>query len=156
MDYFVLPIPHHGSCPKIKSKKTTPAASVMNLSKRVQQLNTTVLLRRTENPPLCVLFISPSIFTHPFLRRPELREPPPLTPQGEVVKPQPEKSFLQKYWMYIGAFALILRMCVFLDYMCVIFNCCLQLWAAAQRKNDQKEAVMVNNYIVCRLSLVVV
>ena len=45
-----------------------------------------------------------------ILYRPELHAPPPLTPQGEVVQPIPEKSFLQKYWMYIAALLLIFRM----------------------------------------------
>lgn len=35
--------------------------------------------------------------------RPELRSPPPLTPEGQVITPEPEKSFLQKYWIYILA-----------------------------------------------------
>ncbi|KIM46057.1 hypothetical protein M413DRAFT_441117 [Hebeloma cylindrosporum] len=92
LDYYISPIPHHGSCPQtISKKKIHPATPVMNLSKTAQHLNTTIILRRTESPPL-----------------PELREPPPLTPKGEVVIPQPEKGFLQKYWMYIGALALIL------------------------------------------------
>ena len=45
-----------------------------------------------------------------ILYRPELHAPPPLTPQGEVVQPVPEKSFLQKYWMYIAALLLIFCM----------------------------------------------
>lgn len=40
--------------------------------------------------------------------RPELRSPPPLTPEGQVVKPEPEKTFLQKYWVYILALVIIL------------------------------------------------
>lgn len=40
--------------------------------------------------------------------RPELRPPPPLTPEGQVVTPEPEKSFLQKYWIYILAFFVFL------------------------------------------------
>ena len=40
--------------------------------------------------------------------RPELRSPPPLTPEGQVVTPEPEKSFLQKYWIYILALMVIL------------------------------------------------
>jgi hypothetical protein len=35
------------------------------------------------------------------MHRPELRTPPPLTPQGEPVQPVPEQSFIQKYWIYI-------------------------------------------------------
>lgn len=43
-----------------------------------------------------------------FNSRPELRAPPPLTPEGKVVAPEPEKTFLQKYWVYILAFMVIL------------------------------------------------
>ncbi|KAF8556990.1 hypothetical protein OG21DRAFT_428207 [Imleria badia] len=34
---------------------------------------------------------------------PELRTPPPLTAEGEPIAPAPEKSFLQKYWIYMVA-----------------------------------------------------
>jgi len=40
--------------------------------------------------------------------RPELRSPPPLTPEGQVVTPEPEKSFIQKYWIYILAVMVVL------------------------------------------------
>jgi hypothetical protein len=40
--------------------------------------------------------------------RPELRSPPPLTPEGKVVVPEPEKSLVQKYWVYALAFVVIL------------------------------------------------
>jgi hypothetical protein len=40
--------------------------------------------------------------------RPELRSPPPLTPEGQVATPEPEKTFIQKYWMYALAFMLVL------------------------------------------------
>ncbi len=33
--------------------------------------------------------------------RPQLRTPPPLTQQGTPVEPVPERSFIQKYWVYI-------------------------------------------------------
>ena len=36
-----------------------------------------------------------------YIYRPELRVPPPLTPQGEPVQVVMEKSFIQKYWIYI-------------------------------------------------------
>lgn len=36
--------------------------------------------------------------------RPELKTPPPLTPEGQVVQPIPEKSWFQKYWFYIAIF----------------------------------------------------
>jgi hypothetical protein len=34
--------------------------------------------------------------------------PPPLTPQGQAVKPEPEQTFLQKYWMYIAGALLVM------------------------------------------------
>lgn len=40
--------------------------------------------------------------------RPELRSPPPLTPEGKVVTPEPERSFIQKYWVYVLGFVVIL------------------------------------------------
>jgi len=40
--------------------------------------------------------------------RPELRSPPPLTPEGQVVMPEPEKSFIQKYWFYMLAVMVVL------------------------------------------------
>ena len=45
--------------------------------------------------------------------RPELKAPPQLSEEGEVVKPIPEKSFLQKYWMYITMALLALGACRF-------------------------------------------
>ncbi|KAJ3517987.1 hypothetical protein NLJ89_g150 [Agrocybe chaxingu] len=87
VDYFVSPIPHDGSCPQTKSDISPFKA----FAGQIKTMNTTILYRSPEAPPL-----------------PELRTPPPLTPEGEVVKPVPEKSFLQKYWMYIAAFALVI------------------------------------------------
>ncbi|KDR83612.1 hypothetical protein GALMADRAFT_56494, partial [Galerina marginata CBS 339.88] len=91
VDYFVSPIPHDGSCPQSKSKATlTPSASIKSFANKVQRINSTLLVRPPHIPPL-----------------PELRAPPPITPEGEIVKPVPEKTFIQKYWMYIGAVVLI-------------------------------------------------
>jgi len=75
LDYFISPVPHDGSC------SNTKAGS--NPNKFHQTYNTTLSLRSPRLPPL-----------------PELRKPPPLTPQGEPVKLVPEQSFIQKYWMY--------------------------------------------------------
>ncbi|KAK7060511.1 hypothetical protein VNI00_001276 [Paramarasmius palmivorus] len=83
VDYFISPTPHDGSCP------SSSTAQVNNLA----TLNTTVSIRTPRLPPL-----------------PELRTPPPLTPKGEPVKPEPEKSFLEKYWMYILAAVVALMM----------------------------------------------
>jgi hypothetical protein len=33
--------------------------------------------------------------------RPQLRVPPPLTATGDPIVRPPEKTFLQKYWLYI-------------------------------------------------------
>jgi hypothetical protein len=40
---------------------------------------------------------------------PALRTPPQLTPQGEIKQPEPEKSFLQKYWIFIAGIVIALR-----------------------------------------------
>lgn len=34
--------------------------------------------------------------------------PPPLTPQGQVAQPEPEKSFIEKYWMYMAGGLLVM------------------------------------------------
>jgi len=75
LDYFISPIPHDGSCPKVEAKYNPDIFR--------QTSNTTLSLRFPRLPPL-----------------PELRKPPPLTPQGELVQPAPEQSFIQKYWVY--------------------------------------------------------
>ncbi|KAJ6598930.1 hypothetical protein DFH09DRAFT_19080 [Mycena vulgaris] len=79
LDYFVGPISHNGACPK-KSKAPSP---LLSFASNVGSLNSTVVVRSPRLPPL-----------------PELRVPPPLTPEGEPVVPVPEKSMFQKYWMY--------------------------------------------------------
>ncbi|KAJ6515759.1 hypothetical protein C8R45DRAFT_1086927 [Mycena sanguinolenta] len=87
LDYFVAPIPHDGVCPK-KSKD-----SLRSFASNIGSLNTTVAVRLPHMPPL-----------------PELRVPPPLTPEGEPVVPVPEKSFFQKYWLYGVAILLALML----------------------------------------------
>ncbi|KDQ64651.1 hypothetical protein JAAARDRAFT_201958 [Jaapia argillacea MUCL 33604] len=81
LDYFIAPIPHDGSCPSLAE---APAASSPFSTSSLPFNNSAVTLRSPRSPPLL-----------------ELRTPPPLTPQGEVVQPIPEKSFIQKYWIYI-------------------------------------------------------
>jgi len=76
LDYFVSPVPHDGACPQSKSNDSTSVYPALK--------DTSVILRPASLPPL-----------------PELRTPPPLTPQGEPVQPVAEKSFIQKYWIYI-------------------------------------------------------
>jgi len=83
IDYFVSPINHNGSCP-------TPQLTSAEIMPRLQRLNTTFLFRGPSAPPL-----------------PELRAPPQLSPEGEVVQPIPEKTFLQKYWIYMAALAVV-------------------------------------------------
>ncbi|KAF8138449.1 hypothetical protein EV363DRAFT_1155534 [Boletus edulis] len=78
VDHFVSPVPHDGSCPALDTHKSYPA------------LNTTISLMLPRQPPQRVHFLTP-----------ELRTPPPLTAEGEPMAPAPEKSFLQKYWIYI-------------------------------------------------------
>ncbi|KAI0796619.1 hypothetical protein C8Q75DRAFT_202480 [Abortiporus biennis] len=80
IDYFVDPVPHDGSCAK-RSRSKKVAVKPLNFKPVV---NSTVLVRPVTFPPL-----------------PQLRTPPPLTQEGKPVEPVPEKSFLQKYWIYI-------------------------------------------------------
>jgi hypothetical protein len=72
IDHFVSPVPHDGSCPVSDTRKLYSA------------LNTTITLMSPRQPP-----------------QPELRTPPPLTAEGEPIAPAPEKTFLQKYWIYM-------------------------------------------------------
>ncbi|KAH7887630.1 hypothetical protein F5I97DRAFT_862320 [Phlebopus sp. FC_14] len=74
VDYFVSPVPHDGLCPQSSdTRKTYPAH------------NSTVVLKSPRLPP-----------------QPELRAPLLLAREGEPIAPIPEKSFVQKYWIYIA------------------------------------------------------
>jgi len=39
---------------------------------------------------------------------PELKVPPPLTPEGQPVQPVQEQTFFQKYWMHIIGILLLI------------------------------------------------
>ncbi|OBZ76735.1 hypothetical protein A0H81_04041 [Grifola frondosa] len=85
LDYFIAPVPHDGACPK--KPRSTKAGSGLS-SSPVEYgyiTNSSVLLRSPTFPPL-----------------PQLRVPPPVTAEGKPVEPVPEKSFIEKYWMYIA------------------------------------------------------
>jgi hypothetical protein len=84
LDYFVSPVPNDGTCPE---GMVVSAALVDS----IQNMNTTITFNRPAIPP-----------------QPELRAPPPLTAEGEAVQPPPQKSFIQKYWLYIVGFLLIM------------------------------------------------
>ncbi|KAF7776029.1 hypothetical protein Agabi119p4_4422 [Agaricus bisporus var. burnettii] len=81
VDYYLSPVPHDGSCPKSRASSEPPSS----LAEYVQKLNTTIIFELPRTLPL-----------------PELHKPPPLTPTGDPVQPPPEKSFIQKYWMYMA------------------------------------------------------
>ncbi|KAF9076784.1 hypothetical protein BDP27DRAFT_1312576 [Rhodocollybia butyracea] len=89
IDYFVSPIPADGSCPSVAGAAATLASPFRALS----NINTTVVHKSATLPPL-----------------PQLRTPPPLTAEGAPVQPVPEKSFIQKYWMYVAAIVVALMM----------------------------------------------
>ncbi|KAF9476487.1 hypothetical protein BDN70DRAFT_168047 [Pholiota conissans] len=110
LDYFVSPIPHDGACPLSKSRKRiSPASSLKTFAKNIHSVNTTVLLRGTSMPPAYVsVYCLSNVMYFIQNHRPELKAPPSLTPEGEIVKPVQEKNFLQKYWMYIGAVLLVI------------------------------------------------
>jgi len=65
---------------------------MLSFATNIAHLNTTVETRLPRLPPL-----------------PDLRVPPPLTPEGEPVVPVPEKSLFARYWMY-GAAILVALM----------------------------------------------
>ncbi|KAF9008946.1 hypothetical protein BDQ17DRAFT_1301160 [Cyathus striatus] len=98
-DYFVSPISRDGSCVSSKKLKNSNDQSRLTeyatraFADNIQRLNISLVVQ------------------HPaFAPSPELRTPPPLSRDGEVVQPAPEKSFLQKYWMYIAAVMIALLM----------------------------------------------
>ncbi|EMD40687.1 hypothetical protein CERSUDRAFT_121375 [Gelatoporia subvermispora B] len=76
LDYFAGPVPHDGACPRPRRGAPPPDLA--------RTLNASVAFVHPHRPP-----------------RPQLRVPPPLTPEGKPAVAPPEKSFLQKYWVYI-------------------------------------------------------
>ncbi|OJT10561.1 hypothetical protein TRAPUB_12999 [Trametes pubescens] len=90
LDYFVGPIPHNGACPK-RSRKAGAQPSHAQVTLIA---NTTVALRSPSFPPL-----------------PQLRVPPPVTAEGKPVEAPREKSFIEKYWMYIAIALVAMSTC---------------------------------------------
>ncbi|KAG8907213.1 hypothetical protein FRC01_007756 [Tulasnella sp. 417] len=89
--YYVDPVPRDGSC--------SPAT-----------LGKTVATKKGKKQPQLALLSNSTVEVRDVRYTPKvaLRPPTPMTSTGEPIRPPPEKSFLQKYWMYIGAFMLIL------------------------------------------------
>lgn len=88
VDYYLANVPQSGACPSKKQLRSVNQETFLNPS------NTSIRVQHATHPP-----------------PPGLRVPPPLTPKGQPVAPVPEKSFIQKYWLYIviglGAFLLV-------------------------------------------------
>ncbi|KZP00018.1 hypothetical protein CALVIDRAFT_319679 [Calocera viscosa TUFC12733] len=79
LSYALSPAPTSPSCPP----SSAAAATLFQ--------NTTIVVQLPDRiPPLA------------------LKVPPPLNDEGEIVKPEPEKSFIQKYWMYLLPVMLLL------------------------------------------------
>ncbi|KAI0036814.1 hypothetical protein K488DRAFT_81801 [Vararia minispora EC-137] len=72
IDLFVSPIPRDGACPPNPAPLAAPR-------------NTTLTVSLPRHPP-----------------SPELRAAPQMSQTGEPVKPPEEKTFFQKYWIYIA------------------------------------------------------
>ena len=68
LDYFVSPIPHDGSCrePYISKKGPTPSISLQSFADKIQHLNSTILLRRPDSPPLYVPKFIPLLIPNIF------------------------------------------------------------------------------------------
>jgi len=90
-EYFLDSTPSDGTCPPIQASGPTLALPQ----------NITITTTIPKRPPLFVLspLSSPAHFSSFY--RPELRVPPPLTETGDPVVRAPEKTFVQKYWLYI-------------------------------------------------------
>jgi hypothetical protein len=86
VEYFLEGIPHDARCPR-KSKKNPAGLKLRSLEEisLFDGRNTTIAFKQPRHPPL-----------------PVLKTPPPLSAEGTPVQPPQEKSFLQKYWMYIA------------------------------------------------------
>lgn len=74
LEYFLDTAPSDGNCPL-----GWASSPILALPR-----NLTVTVSIPNRPPL-----------------PQLRVPPPLTATGDPIVPEPEKTFLQKYWHYI-------------------------------------------------------
>ncbi|KAH9045560.1 hypothetical protein EDB85DRAFT_41343 [Lactarius pseudohatsudake] len=91
LDYF---LDFDGACPPSRVSSPTLASP----------RNATIIFSLPGQPPLFVIIISHllgPLLIFGFSHRPELRTPPPLTATGDPVTQVPEKTFLQKYWLYI-------------------------------------------------------
>lgn len=78
-------------------------ASVVNLDTfhgRHALVHSYLTLDSELSPPLNLMLFMKQHPMHAF--RPELRMPPPLSPEGQPVQPPQEKSFVQKYWVYMA------------------------------------------------------
>ncbi|GBE79536.1 hypothetical protein SCP_0207360 [Sparassis crispa] len=98
LDYFLSPTPHDGACPKMRRSKPAPIDSTARSSPPEAPAfaflaNSTLSLAAPRLPPL-----------------PQLRVPPPLSPEGKPVEPLPEKTLFQKYWLYGVVILLFLLM----------------------------------------------
>jgi len=82
LNYDILGTASNGACPNSHTHaKNSHAHS--RASQSAIFTNTTVSLTRPHQPPL-----------------PILKAPPLMTPDGKPVVPPPEKSLIQKYWIY--------------------------------------------------------
>ncbi|KAG8746793.1 hypothetical protein FRC10_003776 [Ceratobasidium sp. 414] len=86
IDYHLASVPTDGACPS--------ASPLFLASTEVQLKSPTPPFRQFRLNPICT--------------SPRLRTPPPLAQDGQPIAPVAEKSFIQKYWMYIVPALIIL------------------------------------------------
>ncbi|KIY49328.1 hypothetical protein FISHEDRAFT_41589 [Fistulina hepatica ATCC 64428] len=89
LDYFVSPIPDNGEC---RREGYSHVAAIRAFASSVGTMDVNITTVAATLPPL-----------------PELKTPPSLTVEGEPVQPIPEKTFLQKYWLYIVGILIAMR-----------------------------------------------
>ncbi|KAI0251251.1 hypothetical protein BJV78DRAFT_1282540 [Lactifluus subvellereus] len=91
LDYFLDPIPLDGTCPP--SQVFSPTLALPQ--------NATITFSHPGQPPLFVIIVLIPDRRLNIPYRPELRVPPPLTATGDPVPLVPDKSMVQKYWLFI-------------------------------------------------------
>lgn len=87
---------HEHVCDTFESKPRTSVSNFLSLAG----------LKRARSEHVLIIIHS---------RRAQLRVPPPLSVEGKPITPAPEKSFIQKYWIYIVPVLVIF--CSYLDHI---------------------------------------
>jgi hypothetical protein len=75
----------------------------------IREITDTSVVAKTPHAPISYVPVRLKLPALTHVCRPLLKEPPQLSAQGEVVAPMPEKTFFEKYWIYLLGVLLALR-----------------------------------------------